>query len=371
MAGKYGRLGRSAEVWMATRVRSARQAQLLASQELREAGKTWNEIGQVFRDRYGVNARVALRLAHGWSQREAADRWTERWPEDPKTFKNISYWEQWPARTGYSPSLDVLARLAELYGCRVADLLSDYADHRDVDPIFRARSDLQQLAAAADPVYKRVNGSTVSEGSGVVPTLAALVSRMEEADVHELARQTSAWVTQFDSVVDRRSLLLKLSFALAVAASTSLTTSDGGSEYEPIGKASDLSGVWLSRYTYYSSGRRQELSDVHYVTIRHQDRQLAAASLPHSTGSTLRLELTLDGLTATGAWEEHTSPTGYYRGAVYRGAMQLLVAPSGGQMIGKWLGFGKNFRINNGEWELVRETRSLSRQAVKAYSLKV
>jgi len=356
---------------MTTTIRSARQAQLLASQELREAGRTWTEIGQVFQARYGVNARVALRLAHGWSQREAADRWTERWPDDPKTFKNISYWEQWPARTGYAPSLDVLARLAELYGCHVADLLSDYSDHRDVDPMFRARSDLEQVAAAVDPAYERANGSTASEVVAITPALSALVNSMEEADVHELARQTSAWIAQFDSVIDRRSLLLKLSFALAVAASTSLTTGAANLEYDPAAKASDLSGIWISRYTYYSSGRGQEFSDVHYVTIRHQDRQLVAGSLPHSTGSTLQLELTLEGITATGAWEEHTSPTGYYRGAVYRGAIQLLIAPSGGQMTGKWLGFGKNFQINNGEWEFVRETRSLSRQAIKAYSLKV
>jgi transcriptional regulator with XRE-family HTH domain len=209
-AGSDATLGTGVEVCMTTTVRSARQAQLLASQELREAGRTWSEIGQVFQGRYGVNARVALRLAHGWSQREAADRWTERWPDDPKTFKNISYWEQWPARTGYAPSLDVLARLAELYGCHVADLLSDYADHRDVDPMFRARSDLQQLAAAADPAHRKASGSTVGETVAIMPTLTTLANRMEEADVHELARQTSAWIAQFDSIIDRRSLLLKL-----------------------------------------------------------------------------------------------------------------------------------------------------------------
>jgi hypothetical protein len=40
----------------------------------------------------------------------------------------------------------------------------------------------------------------------------------------------------------------------------------------------------------------------------------------------------VDGMTATGSWEERTSPTGYYKGAVYRGALQFLVAPSGGQL---------------------------------------
>lgn len=75
-------------------------------------------------------------------------------------------------------------------------------------------------------------------------------------------------------------------------------------------------------------------------------------------------------MTATGTWEQQTSPTGYYKGAVYRGAMQLLVSPSGGQMTGRWLGFGKRFQINNGDWELIRETRSLSRKSIDSYALK-
>jgi hypothetical protein len=107
------------------------------------------------------------------------------------------------------------------------------------------------------------------------------------------------------------------------------------------------------------------------VVIRQQEHRLTANSLPHSTGSELSLALTLDGLTATGTWEERTSPSGYYKGAAYRGALQLLVAPSGGAMTGKWLGFGKDFRINTGDWELTLENRSTSRQTLRSYSLRV
>jgi len=45
----------------------------------------------------------------GWSQSQVAEEWNRRWPDDLKTFKNFSYWELWPARTGHAPSLDVLA----------------------------------------------------------------------------------------------------------------------------------------------------------------------------------------------------------------------------------------------------------------------
>lgn len=358
---------------MVERVRSFRQAQLGRSRELRAAGRTWAEIAAVFQSEYGVNARVALRLAHGWSQREAAERWNERWPDDPKTFKSISYWEQWPAATGYAPSLDVLARLAELYGCHIADLLSDGVDHRAKDPIYQGRSDLARLPAAiAGAEQPDQNGAAVATNRCDHEELATFVARLEESEVHDLARQTAVWATQLDSGIDRRSLLLKLGFALTMAAAMPVDPADDstmrpGSQ----GELSDLSGIWRSEYSYYSLGRGQQFSSVHYVIIRQQARQLSIESLPHSTGSELKLSLTVDGLTATGSWEERTSPTGYYKGAVYRGAMQLLVAPSGGRMTGKWLGFGKRFEINTGDWELTLESRSLSRRSASEYEFKV
>ncbi|MFD0394361.1 hypothetical protein ACFQ3Z_26650 [Streptomyces nogalater] len=70
--------------------------------ELRAAGKTWPEAAAAVRHRYRVNARVAPRLARGLSQRQVAELWNQRWPDDPKAFKNISTWELWPASTGHA-----------------------------------------------------------------------------------------------------------------------------------------------------------------------------------------------------------------------------------------------------------------------------
>lgn len=110
---------------------SQRRERAELAARMRAEGMTWAEIATAFRGRYGVNARVAPRLARGWSQREVADRWASRWPDDPKTSKHISYWEQWPALTGYEPGLHVLSNLACLYECAVADLLADVGNYRE------------------------------------------------------------------------------------------------------------------------------------------------------------------------------------------------------------------------------------------------
>ncbi|HEU0086728.1 MAG TPA: hypothetical protein VFQ77_03620 [Pseudonocardiaceae bacterium] len=115
------------------KVRSLRQEQAGLAADLRAHGKSWAEIASVFRSKYRVNARVAFRLAHGWSQRQAADEWNRRWPDEPKTLKSFSYWEVWPSSTGHEPSLEVLNRLANLYHCSVADLVIDLADYSHLD----------------------------------------------------------------------------------------------------------------------------------------------------------------------------------------------------------------------------------------------
>lgn len=66
----------------------ASRAALVA--ELRGHGRTWVEVAAALRERFHLNARVALWMAHGWSQSQVAQAWNERWPDEPKTFKNIS-----------------------------------------------------------------------------------------------------------------------------------------------------------------------------------------------------------------------------------------------------------------------------------------
>ncbi len=366
---------------------SLRQEQLQFAKLLRAQHRTWGDVADAFRARYGVNARVAFRLVRGWSQRQAADEWNKRWPADPKTFKNISYWEVWPASTGHAPSLDVLTRLAALYDCRVADLLVDCEDFRGNDAEYQARlalSDLPDIVRESSgtvdgtPVAGYLHGSARMAASEATDSLGAFVERVQEMSAEEVAQAVASWVGQVDPTLSRRVLLLKLSAGLSLAAADPALAFAEGHAEESSKKPSrsrsvgtGLAGIWHSRYIYYSSGRTQEFEGEHYVIFHQHGNQLTGQSLPHSTDSRLQLNLSVDGSVATGSWMEQTSPAGYYRGATYHGTLQLVINPMGREMSGRWVGYGKNFKVNSGEWELTWVDGSTSQRAMRQYHLKV
>ncbi|WP_040864708.1 helix-turn-helix domain-containing protein [Nocardia exalbida] len=168
----------------------------------------------------------------------------------------------------------------------------------------------------------------------------------------------------------------------AVMAGRSLTGGEDGTEVDSaIGEVApeqfaaarrprtpgNYSGIWLSRYEYYSSGRDATFTAVHHVVVLQHDSRLTVRSLPNSAQSSLEMDLTVDGHVATGTWREHTAQDGYYRGAYYHGAIQLLIELTGARMAGKWVGFGKSFEINSGPWELVLQDSSTSKAAIDAY----
>ena len=70
-------------------LRGQKQQRDYLVRSLRADGRLWVEVAEVLRQRYRINARVAFRYAHGWSQRQAADEWNKRWPDELKTFQKF------------------------------------------------------------------------------------------------------------------------------------------------------------------------------------------------------------------------------------------------------------------------------------------
>lgn len=141
-------------------------------------------------------------------------------------------------------------------------------------------------------------------------------------------------------------------------------------QVEPQTAHRNYSGVWLSRYEYFSSGRDAAFIGAHYIVLLQHGNRLTARSLPNGSlnpNSPLTMDLEVDGHVATGTWTEQTASDGYYRGARYHGAVQLLVEPTGRRMTGKWVGFGKEFDINTGPWELVFQDASTTKATLTAY----
>ncbi|HEX5189226.1 MAG TPA: hypothetical protein VFW16_06785 [Streptosporangiaceae bacterium] len=191
---------------------------------MRAQGRSWAEIGAAFQVAYRVNPRVALRQAHGWSQPQAAERWTELWPEDPKTFKNFSYWEQWPGQTGHSPSLDTLDRLARLYECKVTDLLTDCQDYGGKpQPVagLRVRDRVPGIAPVPvgepKPAEPRLAEPVGETADASMSTLQAALETIRQAGASDLD-QHSTGAEEPTGRLRRRTLLLEASSALAVVA---------------------------------------------------------------------------------------------------------------------------------------------------------
>lgn len=113
----------------------------------------------------------------------------------------------------------------------------------------------------------------------------------------------------------------------------------------------EFSGIWRSHYRYPSTSRKTDFDGKHLVRVHQYDKQLIIESIPEKINkSYLMLHLTLNGGVATGSWQEETNPTGYYKGAVYYGAIQVVVSDDKKRMDGKWLGFGKDMEVEVGPW---------------------
>jgi transcriptional regulator with XRE-family HTH domain len=137
-------------------------------------------------------------------------------------------------------------------------------------------------------------------------------------------------------------------------------------QIDPNAPQGPLTGIWHSVYEYYSSGRDQTFTGEHYVVILQHGTRLQARSMAKSA-SALTMDLTANGAVITGTWSEQTQTDGYYQGSVYHGAIQLLAEPTAHRMKGKWVGFGREFDVNDGPWHLELISADLSPEAMARY----
>lgn len=152
----------------------------------------------------------------------------------------------------------------------------------------------------------------------------------------------------------------------------SVALPNGGATSPAPSPRGNYSGIWLSRYEYVSSGRGgQTFTGLHYVVILQHGDRLTVRSLPNGSlnpDSPLTMDLTVDGNVVTGTWVETTAAEGYYRGARYHGAVQMLVEPTGRRLRGKWVGFGAEMDVNTGPWELVFQDASTNQATMSKYN---
>jgi hypothetical protein len=194
--------------------------------------------------------------------------------------------------------------------------------------------------------------------AGLVSTPRAIYARALESVTGQPIENLG-----FASAEARYGLNRRQAMGMAAALAIPLSEGKAGTAAGP------LTGIWKSRYEYASSGRGGETyADEHHVVILHRGAKVQVRSLAESAPSRLVMDLTANGQVLTGTWTEETNPEGYYQGAVYHGAIQLLLEPTGRRMTGKWVGFGRDFDLNTGPWTLELVSSDVGKDAMARYN---
>ncbi|MGH3943038.1 MAG: hypothetical protein ACRDTG_31330, partial [Pseudonocardiaceae bacterium] len=224
---------------------------------------------------------MALRLVHSWSQSRAAEEWNRYWPDEPKTFKNFSYWETWPSSTGYAPSLNVLGRLARIYECSVSDLVVDLFDYRHQDSAHQDPEVTSTAVALPDEsLLVDLMGENGGEDRGILspfflPGRAASLHRwLDRINYHELVQVIVMWMRRINPSLNRRQLMSKLSAAFTMAAAQPFFDTLDSDEHEQVLQV--LQGV--SNFSEPALRYSAEMVD----SLRRQDNVLGPRFILHS-----------------------------------------------------------------------------------------
>lgn len=124
-----------------------------------------------------------------------------------------------------------------------------------------------------------------------------------------------------------------------------------------------LTGIWESRCTYESSSRGETFVDRANLVVIQSANDVTARSIDGSVtdGGSILMRLAVRGRVVTGTWEQTTGAESYYRGGEFFGALQFQVDATNSHLNGAWTGFGRDFDVNTGPWELIRRETGTGR----------
>ncbi len=176
---------------------------------MRAVGMTREEIAVEFARRYRLRPRAAHRVAHGWTQQQAAghiNAHAARAGLDPEgtvamTAPRLSELENWPVPLRRRPSPQILALLAEVYGTDIHSLL-DLDDREHLTPADQLLINSMRRAAPDLP-----RSSPVPAGMGIVPATAAVadaVQRWPSEDLPSATHGSTGHLRPQDNAVDDR-----------------------------------------------------------------------------------------------------------------------------------------------------------------------
>lgn len=111
----------------------------------------------------------------------------------------------------------------------------------------------------------------------------------------------------------------------------------------------ELSGVWKSDYKFRTSEKDSDSESVQYVRMYPRGGELVVETLPGDDYFVARFWL--DGDVATGSWQGISAPESERHGAIYHGAVQMVISKDRTNMKGKWVGFGKKMEVKTGPWQ--------------------
>src|SRR5690242_3291495 len=82
----------------------------------------------------------------------------------------------------------------------------------------------------------------------------------------------------------------------------------------------NFTGIWLSRYEFFSSSRGETFTGSHRVEVTHVEDRISVRST-QSSASALSMELHANPThnVLSGTWTETTDPAGYYAGRQFDG----------------------------------------------------